>query len=209
MSNSKLPIIFILDMDKCIIGNSIFLRILNKKPISSPYFIRPFFKEFINIFKNYNIKFFIFSFGDKSYVENMIKYIEETIEFKFNRPLFTRENKIIKDIDDIKEYIIKSLKSNYSPLELETIFNYRLIIIDDNKIFWFPNHPQLLICNPYEYTLIPHKIRNSKIIIPYLLKNNEVIKDDFFKSLINLIKPRLKLQKPFTPKFITYLNKSF
>ena len=32
--------------------------------------------------------------------------------------------------------------------------------------------------------------------------------DNFFKSLINLIKPRLKLKKPFTTKFIKSLNTS-
>jgi hypothetical protein len=192
-------------------------------------------------------------------VENVIEYIEETYDYKFNRPLFTREDGYIgisddnymKEITGFQDIIIKSIKLKYSPLEIENIFSYRILIIDDNYIFWSSNNPQLLICNPYNYTPIPYldynllyQIKNNQQIMDFIINssndlfphylastsyddfflnyhlyisellrkqlkiNNEAINDEFFKSLIPLIKPRLKLQKPFTSKFITSLNKS-
>jgi len=125
--SKQFPIIFILDMDKCIIGKSNYLYSYNslinlfihknceykritddsckidknlwKKHIS-PYYIRPYFKEFLDFCKINNSILFIFSFGDKLYVEDTIEYIEEIYNYKFNRPLFTREDKYI-GINDI------------------------------------------------------------------------------------------------------------
>jgi hypothetical protein len=285
MKNKELPIIFILDMDECIIGKSRYIInyetiindfILNNcknkkikgdickinkdlwKQYEYPNYIRPYFKDFIinikKIFKN--VEFFIFSFGVKEYVKNTIEYIEETINFKFNRPLFSRDdgirkidNSYIKDINGYQEIIIDSIKSKYSKTDIEEIFNNRLIIIDDRKDFW--DNPHLINCNPYQYTPIPYLdysflnlirinedilnyIKNSNnILFPSYLSssksyddfylnyhlytselirknietNNEAIKDDFFKNLLNHLKPRSKLKKPFTNKFIENLNK--
>lgn len=267
--SKKLPIIFILDMDKCIIGDSYYLfniqnikyfkyehKDLWKKNIS-PYFIRPYLKDFIlNIKKIFNnVDFFIYSFGDKEYVEKIIEYIEEIIDFKFNRPLFTRDDglhtidnsKFIKEINGFKDIILKSKK--YSQNDIDEIFNNRVIIIDDKEKFW--NNSQLIICNPYEYKPIPYfdysfldEIRKNEEFLEYiknsnnplfpsylkssisyddfflnyhlytselirinLKKNNEAIKDEFFKNLFNLLKSRSKLEKPFSAKFIASINK--
>jgi hypothetical protein len=187
MTKKELPIIFVLDMDQCIIGNSEYIfkyQILinyfilknckNKKingeicKISKdlwkqyeyPDYIRPYFKEFIfNIKKLFkNVEFFIFSFGTKEYVETTIEYVEEKIDFKFNRPIFTRndgirkiDNSYIKEINGFQEMI---MNSKYSKLEIEEIFNNRLIIIDDQKRFW--DNPHLIECNSYSYTPIPY-----------------------------------------------------
>jgi hypothetical protein len=198
---NKLPIIFILDMDKSIIGDGIYINelyhILNKnfencenkkrdlwKKNISPYFIRPYFKEFlINIKKNFNnVDFFIFSAGSKLYVEYMIEYIEETINFKFNRPLFTRDNLMntinknysIKEIEGFTDIIIKS---KYSPAEKEIIINNRLIIIDDIIEFWNNNH--VIKCNPYLYKPIPYldysflnEMRINEKILQYINNAN-------------------------------------
>jgi hypothetical protein len=285
MTKKELPIIFVLDMDQCIIGNSEYIlnyRILinnyilencKNKKINSEickiskdlwkqyeylYYIRPYFKEFIlNIKKLFkNVEFFIFSFGIKEYVETTIEYVEEKIDFKFNRPLFTREdgirkidNSYIKEIKGFQEIIMKSIKSKYSKLDIEEIFNNRLIIIDDIKDYWDNSH--LIICNPYEYIPIPYldysflnllrtnvniinyiknsnnsllpnylvsstsyddfflnyHIYTSELINKHLKTNNEAIKDEFYKNLLNDLKPRLKFKKPFTTKFIENLNK--
>jgi len=285
MKNKELPIIFVLDMDKCIIGNSEYILkyqnlindyILNNcknkkingeickiskdlwKQYEYPHYIRPFLKEFIfnikKIFKN--VEFFIFSFGTKEYVETTIEYVEEKIDFKFNRPLFTRndgirkiDNSYIKEINGFQENIMKSIKYKYSKLDIEEIFNNRLIIIDDIKRFW--DNPHLIECNPYSYTPIPYLdysflnlLRTNEDILNYIKKsnnpllpnylvsstsyddfflnyhlytselinknlktNNEAIKDEFFKNLLNDLKLRSKLKKPFTTKFIENLNK--
>lgn len=285
MTKKELPIIFVLDMDRCIVGNGKYIyyyeNLINNyiltncknkkingeickiskdlwKQYEYQHYIRPYFKEFIfNIKKLFkNVEFFIFSFGSKDYVEYIIEYIEDKIDFKFNRPLFTRDdgikkldNSYIKEINGFKENIMKSIKSKYSKLEIEEIFNNRLIIIDDLKEFWDNSH--LIHCNPYEYIPIPYLdysflnllrtnedilnyIKNSnnpllpnylvssisyddfflnyhlytsELINKHLKTNNEAIKDEFYKNLLNDLKPRLKLKKPFTSTFIEKLNK--
>lgn len=247
MTKKELPIIFVLDMDECIIGKSGYIsnyRILinyyilnnckNKKingeicKISKDlwkqyeyqYYIRPYFKEFIfNIKKLFkNVEFFIFSFGSKEYVETTIEYVEEKIDFKFNRPLFTRDdgirktdNSYIKDINGYQKIIIDSIKSKYSKTDIEEIFNNRIIIIDDRKDFW--DNPHLINCNPYQYTPIPYLdysflnlIRINKDILNYIKKSNNILfpcylsssksYDDFFLNyhlyMCELINKNLK-----------------
>jgi hypothetical protein len=108
------------------------------------------------------------------------------------------------------------------------------IIIDDIKDYW--DNPHLIICNPYEYIPIPYldysflnllrtnvdilnylvsyddfflnyHLYKSELINKHLKTNNEAIKDEFYKNLLNDLKPRLKFKKPFTTKFIENLNK--
>jgi hypothetical protein len=220
MTQKELPIIFVLDMDKCIIGNSEYITKYNKiindyilnncknkkingeickikkdlwKQYEYPHFIRPYFKEFIfNIKKTFkNVEFFIFSFGDKEYVENIIEYVEEKIDFKFNRPLFTRDdgiqkidNSYIKEINGFQEII---MKSKYSKLDIEEIFNNRLIIIDDKKYLWDNSH--LIICNPYEYIPVPHLdysflnlLRTNKDILNFIKNSNNVLLPSYLVS---------------------------
>lgn len=223
MTKKELPIIFVLDMDQCIIGNSEYIlnyQILinyfilenckNKKingeicKISKdlwkqyeyPYFIRPYFKEFIfNIKKLFkNVEFFIFSFGTKEYVEPTIEYVEEKIDFKFNRPLFTRydgirkiDNSYIKEINGFQEMIMNSIKSKYSKFEIEEIFNNRLIIIDDIKDYW--DNPHLINSNPYKYTPIPYldysflnKLRTNVDILNYIKNSNNLLLPNYLVS---------------------------
>jgi hypothetical protein len=222
--SKKLPIIFILDMDKCIIGNSKYILelyyILNEyilkncenkkidlnlcninkdfwKKNISPYFIRPFFKEFIininKIFKN--VEFYIFSFGTEDYVNFMIEYIEEEIDFKFKRPLFSRKDGLLKFNNDYKIKEINGLKdiiinSKYSLKEKEFIYNNRIIIIDDISEFW--DNTQLIKCNPYEYTPIPYldysilnKIRTNDNILQYIKNSENELLPSYLQSSIS------------------------
>lgn len=223
MTKKELPIIFVLDMDQCIIGNSEYIlkyqnlinyfilkNCKNKKingeicKISKdlwkqyeyPDFIRPYFKEFIfNIKKLFkNVEFFIFSFGTKEYVETTIEYVEEKIDFKFNRPLFTRDdgirkidNSYIKEINGFQEMIMNSIKSNYSKLEIEEIFNNRLIIIDDQKRFWDNHH--LIECNPYSYMPVPYLdhsflnlLRTNVDILNYIKNSDNLLLPNYLVS---------------------------
>jgi len=231
MSKKDLPIIFILDMDKCIIGDSDYLysyslfindflvqngkhRKFNeenyrinkgiwKKDVPSN-FLRPYLKEFINEVKKIfpTSEFFIFSFGIRSYVNDFIQFVEETIDFKFNRPLLTREDKsisidgfMIKDVRGYMEQFFKTIKSKYPNIDLasneEFIYNNRLIIIDDIPEFWNDN-PKLVICNPYEYTPIPiidnqllKLIRDNQDLISFI--NNT--KNSFFPKYLKPLSP--------------------
>jgi len=136
MSKKDLPIIFILDMDKCIIGNTYYLssysylvdnfmflnckhKKLNQEICSKidkdiwkkdipPYFFRPYLKEFINEIRKIfpTSEFFIFSSGTMNYVNEFIPLVEEFIGFKFHRPLLTRDDTTISS----NSKIVKEVK---------------------------------------------------------------------------------------------------
>jgi hypothetical protein len=59
----------------------------------------------------------------------------------------------------------------------------------------------------YDDFFLNYHIYTSELINKHLKTNNEAIKDEFYKNLLNDLKPRLKLKKPFTTKFIENLNK--
>ena len=126
MSNNKLPVIFIFDLDKTLIGDVtnilqyqhfwVFINdackhsrlkgpvcklpksIWNKQMIPSQLF-RPQLKESLQGIKKVfpTAEFFVFSLGTHDYVMSAIDYIEKCTGVKFNRPLFTRQDSSISD----------------------------------------------------------------------------------------------------------------
>lgn len=232
MSKKDLPIIFVLDMDKCIVGNTdylslysqlvddfIFLNCKHKKlsqEICSkidkdiwkkdipPYFFRPYLKEFIEEIRKIfpTSEFFIFSSGTRMYVNEFIPLVEEFIDFKFNRPLLTRDdtttsvsNYIVKEIKGFMEQFLKTIKSKYPKVDLissqDFIYDNRLIIIDDIPEFWLDN-PKLVKCSPYEYSPIP--IIDSQVL--KLIKDNKEVITYINKSKNNLLPPNFKQASP-------------
>lgn len=229
MSKKDLPIIFVLDMDKCIVGNTdylssyshlvndfIFLNCKHKKlsqEICSkidkdiwkkdipPYFFRPYLKEFIEEIRKIfpTSEFFIFSAGTMNYVNKFIPIVEEFIDFKFHRPLLTRDDitlsvnhKLAKEVRGFMEQFLKTIKSKYPKIDLianqDFIYDNRLIIIDDIPEFWNDN-PKLVKCSPYEYSPIPiidnqilKLIKDNQELITYVDKSNDYILPETFKS---------------------------
>ncbi len=131
--------------------------------ISSQY-LRPNLKEGLSEIKKLfpEVEFFIFSNGTYNYVNKNLKYIEKQTGIKFNKLILTRELNVLnsnlqyeKDINDyIKDRIINALTSKYKKELLnknkDFIFANRLLIIDDVANYW-NNHPNLIVCKPYEY----------------------------------------------------------
>jgi len=118
---NELPVIFVFDMDKTLIGDVEHLWSYNylldfikdscrHKRLVGPEckintklwvadnipetILRPHLKESLHEIKNIfpTAEFFVFSLGVKEYVHNVIPYIEKQTGIKFNRPLFTRED---------------------------------------------------------------------------------------------------------------------
>jgi len=128
MSNN-LPLIFILDIDNTLIGDSKEIRkyddfitymknSCNRKKIDKDDvicmkewknnhipkdFFRPYMKEFFTeIRKLYkDSEFFVFSLGTFVYVKDIVKLIENYLEdITFNKPYFSRENSFRTDTND-------------------------------------------------------------------------------------------------------------
>ena len=204
-----LPILFIIDVDNTLIGKSnnildyrSFLNIIktncdrnkidktnklcslnknNWKNIIPEYFFRPFIKEFFNgILELYpNAEFFIFSTGTKSYINIIIKLIENYIKpIKFNKPYFTREksfisdtNFYVKNINVYKDIIVKSLKNKYPSINenIEEVLLKKTIIIDDLNV-WDNDFRQIYI-KPYNF----QPIIEFDYYLLKLIYNNEFI----------------------------------
>ena len=139
------PIVFIFDLDHTIIGdisfNGIEWMILkdinnelsksNMKQINLTNYkknlrknldstlLRPYFKQFISYIQKYeNIEIFIYTASEKDWISILLPELENIIQFKFNRPIFTRDYiKIFKQIKKIqtiihtKNIFIKKYKS--------------------------------------------------------------------------------------------------
>jgi len=229
MNNTKLPVIFILDMDETIVGKcyniDIYVRSLpnyindgckykeitdycnidnnSLKNSIDKNIIRPHFKEFIEeINKHFpTAEFFIYSAGANFYVNYIIEYVEEVINFKFNRPLFTRSDisknsyhDWLKDITGFTDIIMKSLENKYklSNDDISFILTNRTIIIDDNKSVWNNDYRQVK-CNQYNYVpiiefdnnLLKHIFNNKtyKFNINYFPKiENNMTYQDFISD---------------------------
>ncbi len=123
--SSKLPIIFILDIDNTLIGNSSeiikyndLLTYIKTACIRSKLdkddsicikkwtykivdnFYRPYLNDFFTGLKeiNKNIEFFVFSLGTFEYVKDMVSLIEDKLDgITINKPYFTREKSFIND----------------------------------------------------------------------------------------------------------------
>jgi len=191
----KLPVIFILDLDRTIIGDPGHIldyqatiefikqaRLSNKitadelsdaefkalpswKDLFVPEFFRPGLKDALeNIRKNYpTSEFFIYSAGNPEYVKSMVDIVEKHIDFKFNRPLFSRTecptneaNQYSKSIVARYPKIIQTLSQleRYQKINLyevsEEIMENRLIFIDDVDFIW-DRKEKWIQCPAYNY----------------------------------------------------------
>jgi hypothetical protein len=135
-ADHTLPVIFIFDLDKTLIGESHdlmfeykdFLTFISdgckhkrfsgtkcelpttiwNKNIVVEQFFRPHLKESLHAIKKIfpTAEFFVFSLGAREYVYDIISYLESYTGIKFNRPLFTREDSSFGDIS----YYMKEIK---------------------------------------------------------------------------------------------------
>lgn len=157
--SSKLPIIFILDIDNTLIGKSNeilkyndFLTYIknscNRNKIDkkdsvcikkwsykiTDDFFRPYLKEFFNGIMDLskNTEFFVFSLGTFSYVKDMVGLIESKMDgIKFNKPYFSREKSFIND----KYSYVKDINVYESVIINKLKHKYPDITKNSKKIF--------------------------------------------------------------------------
>jgi hypothetical protein len=173
------PYIFILDLDNTIIGDCKYqcelyslLLALKKVKVKSTIvdeaiikaykkkskLIRPYFLTFINNIKKYypNSSIFIYTASQKDWAVKEIEIIEKSLDIKFERPLFTRDDCIMggdmcykKSIKKVLPKIITNLKKNKKQI---TDINNKILIIDDKNTY-IDFNDNLLICPAYNYIL--------------------------------------------------------
>ena len=174
--------IFVLDLDGTIIGNCIYLCeiyklkkykiILEKAYNEKSKLIRPYFLYFYKNIKNIfpNSKIFIYTASDKKWAHKEITLIEKQNNIKFDRPIYTRENCIIKN-GECKKSINKIFKKKYK--------NDEIIIIDNNNNYT-DNNEKIIKCPTYNYQpfynlwdFLPNKNKSKEIndYIKYLIDN--------------------------------------
>ena len=188
--------VFILDLDGTIIGNCIYQAeiykislILNKlgvkikiNNILEEYYkeksklIRPYFMYFIEKMREYfpNSYFYIYTASEKKWAEKEISILEKSLNIKFNRPIFTRNDcLIIKSEDGSSNLLKKSIENIKKKIKVK---NPEILIIDDNNVY-IDNNDKLLLCKTYNYKsfcnyweYIPMDKITNKIFIDYLNK---------------------------------------
>lgn len=247
------PIVFIFDLDHTIIGdisfNGIEWMILkdinnelsksNMKQINLTNYknnlrknldstlLRPYFKQFINYIQKYeNIEIFIYTASEKDWISILLPELENIIQFKFNRPIFTRDYiKIFKQIkknsnnNTYEEYFYKKSINHIKPIlfdVLKTRYNIQ-DALDINKIFFVDNTDDILLekeylikCNPYinyqKLNFIQHipnyYIEKFYYIVEYNVglkhsNNYELFKTKYINALEKFYKQKDKEYKQF------------
>ena len=170
---SQEPVVFILDLDGTIIGDCAYQVIIhniedvarqnkiktNSKDMlvncynESSKLIRPYFKHFINTMKTHfsNSQFYIYTASEKSWANKEISMIEKTHGFKFNRPLFTREDCIVDSYGMYKKSVKKILPRIVKANKNGNISSENILVIDNNKVF-IDFNKNMIECPTYNYT---------------------------------------------------------
>jgi hypothetical protein len=191
MNNNIEPYIFIIDLDGTIIGNCSYqcdiynimeliktydkknlnkYKILCEKSLNESYnekslLIRPHFFHFIQAMKKlYPVSYFyVYTASEKKWANKEISIIEKNNNFKFDRPLLTRDNCIIDKDGSIKKSINKILPLIKKNIKFSSTFDIKkhLLIIDNNPTF-IDYKDNLLICPTYNYV----KFNNLKDVVP-------------------------------------------
>lgn len=208
------PYIFIIDLDGTIIGDCNYqcdlyniielvkkykMKGLNKytalcnKYLNESYsekslLVRPHFFTFINAMKKLYPEsyFYIYTASEKKWANKEIAIIEKHNNFKFDRPLFTRDNCIIDKYGDIKKSVAKILPLISKNIKIPNNYDIskRLLIIDNNPTFIdYTNN--LLICPSYNYM----KFYDLRETLPNYNKCEEL------KSYINRLIKEQRLSK--------------
>ena len=138
--------------------------------------LRPNTADFIHFcnkrFKNAEV--FFYTNSSHSWTNSVLgKSIEKALKIKINRPFFTRENSMSpsmkKSLANIYPTIIKSLLPKYPSLKdantAESVFNNRMIFVDDIKDNVFAYTKRQLVCPAYDYW--PYYDMYDKFITKY------------------------------------------
>ena len=133
--------------------------------------LRPHFKRFIvKMNRRYpNCEFFIYTASEKQWANFIVKVIQDTINTKFNKRVFTRDDCVyderthtyMKSISHVSPDIFKALKNKYKLKGKASSYNFEHIHMVDNKnILYKPERSQLIRCKDYNKRIVIDVLRN-------------------------------------------------
>jgi len=136
--------------------------------------IRPGFANFITELTQYfnnNIYFFVYTASEKNWAYKEIQWVEKAHGFKFQRPIFTRDECVSdiggnyrKSLESIFPRMIRSLGKNpaFTKAEKEEIYENRVMIIDNNSVYNDASG-KLLLCPDYNYTVFENLLEDIPV----------------------------------------------
>jgi hypothetical protein len=207
MTTASEPYVFILDLDGTIIGDCSYQVILyNLEELCKKHKIktkadsllldcyrpnsklmRPFFKYFIGYIKKHypNSLFYVYTASEKTWAYKEVSMIEKTHGFKFNRPVFTRDDCIADSFGGYRKSVKKILPKIAKSNKKYTINSEKILVVDNNDTF-IDYKSNFLLCPTYNYTLFCDvwdkmkreylKIMEIYSVIKNLIATNKVCK---------------------------------
>ena len=120
-----------------------------------------------------NCNFYIYTASEKKWAEKEISIIEKSLNIKFSRPIFTRNDCLLIKSEDGSNLLKKSVENIKKKIRVK---NPEILIIDDNNVY-IDNNDKLILCKSYNYKsfcnywdYIPIDKITNKIFIDYLNK---------------------------------------
>ena len=120
--------------------------------------IRPHAKAFLVEMQRHGVEVFIYTASEKKWAEFLIKNIEQSIEYKFNRPIFTRNDcvqehagKCIKHVRSVLPAIVRSINKKYRSKFKALDFQGKVMAIDNNNVYGDQDQNSLVVCSTYKY----------------------------------------------------------
>lgn len=174
--------------------------------------IRPGFDIFLKTIKNHfgNLDVFVYTASEKSWAEFVVKQVETVLGFKFNRPIFSRDNCVQKDreykksVSFVKKQMIRSINRKYR----SQVTNVQsLLIIDNNNVYGSSDQKHLLLCPSYNYR-IPENLAccmKQQCYEENYQKVNNVLRK-YIQMPLTPSKDFMLFQKEFYTYYIHFIN---
>lgn len=200
---TKLPLVFVFDLDGTIIGESLLQacrydlhRALREKPDTRAIMyemenglIRPHFQSFVKAIKSTysNAEFFVYTAAETKWANTIISLIEKNVQIKFNRPIFSRtscvlENGLVKKcLNKITPVVFRKLKNKYN-LHKPDDLRRQLVLIDNTHVVGPHDVNRFVKCPTYDFFMpcdvlahIPQRqIKNNLPIVANILSKYNI-----------------------------------
>jgi len=189
---TKLPHIFVLDLDNTIIGDikpQVMLWEISKasskaapirfdvksfqQKLLQGLIIRPGFYDFVKYIQSMDYLLYVYTASEKTWANFVISHIEKALNIRFQRPIFTRKNctyqngSFKKNTRNILPIIMKSLKVPKKTLSHQVP---RMTIIDNLNVYHAIDQSNLVICPSYN---MMHPENIGAYISPHQFKENQ------------------------------------
>ena len=171
---ARRPLIVLIDIDGTLIGDIspqvcewVVIQRFDKKKI--PQFkvnlkrylqnglLRPDFSLFVDIMKNrYNCEFFVYTASETKWANFLVPCIEQIIDFKFNRPIFTRKHCFVmnkeykKSTEKLLPQIFRTLKERYEITTHDDLKSH-IMMVDNTSVLLKHEMSRLILCPTYSF----------------------------------------------------------